>query len=76
VANKFVEEVVGFIDAFKILPQHVSFSQCHHQGAVFTSEAAQAISVLWMNMDYNLSGVAGCRGMRHGRKSTTQILVE
>jgi hypothetical protein len=30
------------------LPQHVSTSHCHHQGVVVTSEASQAISVLWM----------------------------
>jgi hypothetical protein len=30
------------------LPQHVSASHCHHQGVVVTSEATQAISVLWL----------------------------
>jgi hypothetical protein len=35
------------------LPQHVSASHCHHQRVVVTSEATQAISVLWMYMDYD-----------------------
>jgi hypothetical protein len=39
------------------LPQHVSASHCHHQGVVVTSEATQAISVLWMYMDYDPSSV-------------------
>jgi hypothetical protein len=32
ITNKCVEIVVGFIDAFLDFPQHVSASNCHHQG--------------------------------------------
>jgi hypothetical protein len=45
------------------LPQHVSASHYHNHGGVVTSEATQAISVLWMYMDYNSSGVASCGRM-------------
>jgi hypothetical protein len=36
------------------------------RGVVFTSEATQSVTVLWMYlcMDYNLSNVASCRRMR------------
>jgi hypothetical protein len=40
------------------LPQHVSASGCHFQGAVGTLEATQAIFVLWAYTDYNPSSVA------------------
>jgi hypothetical protein len=43
ITNKCVVVVVGFIAAFLDLPQQVSASYCHHQGAVVTSEATQAI---------------------------------
>jgi hypothetical protein len=46
------------------LPQHVSASHCHHQGVIVTSEATQAISVLWMYMDYDSSSVVSCQGMQ------------
>jgi predicted protein tyrosine phosphatase len=62
VTNKCVKVVVGFIDPFQILPQHVSAIHCHHQVVVFTAEATQAISVLWMCVDYSPSSVATCRG--------------
>jgi hypothetical protein len=52
-----------FIDAFQILPKHDSASHCHHQGVTVTSEATQAISVLWMYVDYSLISMASCRGM-------------
>jgi hypothetical protein len=45
------------------LPQHVSASHCRHQGVVVTSEATQAISVMWMCMDYDPSRVVSFRGM-------------
>jgi hypothetical protein len=48
-----------FIDAFQILPQHVSASRCHHQGVVVTLEATQK-SVVWMYVDYSLSSMASC----------------
>jgi hypothetical protein len=63
ITNKCIEEVVGFIDAFYIYPNNISASQCHHQGFVVTSEATQAISVLWMYMDCDPSSVVGCWGM-------------
>jgi hypothetical protein len=40
------------------LPQHVLASHCHHQRVVVTSQASQAISVLWMDMDYDPSSVS------------------
>jgi hypothetical protein len=46
------------------LPHHVSASRCNHQGVVVTSEATQAISVLWMDIDYDPSIVVSCRGMQ------------
>jgi hypothetical protein len=58
ITNRCVEAVVWFIDAFQISPQHVSASHCHHQWVVFTSEATQPISVLWMYVDHSLSSVA------------------
>jgi hypothetical protein len=42
----------------QVLSQHVSAIHCHYQGVVFTSEATQTISVLWMYMDYHLFSVA------------------
>jgi hypothetical protein len=33
-------------------PQHVSGNYCHLQGVVGILEATQAISVLWVCMDY------------------------
>jgi hypothetical protein len=53
------------------LPQHVSASHCYHQGVVVTSEATQAISVLWMYMDYDQSRLVSCRGMYISRQLTT-----
>jgi hypothetical protein len=35
-----------FIHAFLDLPQHVSASHCHHQGAVVSSEATQAVCIV------------------------------
>jgi hypothetical protein len=46
VTNKCVEVVVEVINAFQILPQHVSEIYCHHQGVIFTSESTQAICVV------------------------------
>jgi hypothetical protein len=33
------------------------------KGVIVTLEATQAISVLWMYMDYDSSSVVSCRGM-------------
>jgi hypothetical protein len=52
------------MDAFHILPQHVSASHYHHQGVVCTSQATQAMSEVWMYMDFKLSSVASCRGIQ------------
>jgi hypothetical protein len=35
-----------FIHAFLYLPQHVSASNCHRQGAVVSSEATQAVCMV------------------------------
>jgi hypothetical protein len=43
--------------------QHVSASNCHHQGVRSALEATQARSVLWMYMDYDSSSVVSCRGI-------------
>jgi hypothetical protein len=40
---------------FLDFPQHVSASNCHHQGGRSDLEATQARSVLWMYMDYDSS---------------------
>jgi hypothetical protein len=32
--NRYVKELVDFINVFQILPRHVSASGCHHQGVV------------------------------------------
>jgi hypothetical protein len=34
------------INAFLDLPQHVSASRCHHQEAVVSSEATQAVCIV------------------------------
>jgi hypothetical protein len=35
-----------FINTFLVLSQHVSASNCHHQGVVVSSEATQAVCML------------------------------
>jgi hypothetical protein len=60
--NRFVKKLVDFINAFQILPRHVSASSCHLQGVVDALQATRAMSVLWMYMDYDPSSVATCRG--------------
>jgi hypothetical protein len=55
ITYKCVEIVVGFIDAFLDFPQHVSASNCHHQGGRSALEATQARSVMWMCVDYDSS---------------------
>jgi hypothetical protein len=67
VTNKCVKIIVWFISAFQILPQHVSAIHCHHQEVVFTSEATQTISVLWM-YDYGLQFVQCCQRSRDATK--------
>jgi hypothetical protein len=52
------------MDAFIILSQNVSANHCHHQGVVFTSQCTQTVSVVWMYVDYSLSGAASCRGIQ------------
>jgi hypothetical protein len=51
---------MNFLD----FPQHVSASNCHHQGGRSALEATQARSVLWMYMDYDSSSVVSCREMQ------------
>jgi hypothetical protein len=38
-----LNEVVDFINAFQILPQHVSANGCHLQGIVGALQATQAM---------------------------------
>jgi hypothetical protein len=60
--NERVEEVVGFIDAFLDLPQHVSASHCYHQAVVVTSETTQPISIVDV-CGLRPSTLVSCRGM-------------
>jgi hypothetical protein len=48
-----LKEVVDFIDAFQILPRHVSANACLLQGVVGALQATQAMSVLWAYTDYD-----------------------
>jgi hypothetical protein len=57
------DEVVGFINVFQIYANMFRQVVANHQGVVRASEATQAISVLWMYMDYDLSSVVSCTGM-------------
>jgi hypothetical protein len=59
--NKYVNELVGFINVFQILPHHGKASGCHLQGVVGALEASQVISVLWAytNMERQLATLPG-----------------
>jgi hypothetical protein len=56
-----------FINTFLDLPQHVSASYCHHQGVVVSSEATQAVCIV-----YGLRGGGGhtvAQWLRHCAKN-------
>jgi hypothetical protein len=59
--NRCVKELVGFINVFQALPQHVSASGCHLRAVVGTLEATQAMSVKWADTDYDPFSVVSCR---------------
>jgi hypothetical protein len=61
--NKYVKELVGFINVYQLYPKQVSTSGGHHLGVVGALETTQIKSVLWAYTDYDWCSVASCRGM-------------